>query len=477
MTGTTPASILLITDERLSNEKAAILIRCLSRVRQNFTIETIQGHEITEEQLVQKLKQAKVQLILLPLHRYQTWNRIDGLLGTRRTSGPTVAGYFCEAVPFFALTDPTNQQRKIIFDFLNLTAEEILILVRSLLQESERSGIKPLLPPNTPIYCENWYGCQGQGNRTDYVLNIPEIIKSDWIKRSSSIRIILSALWGLVYEEGPGKVGYGQTSGSTITKAYLQLAASKQCLIFKLFYYTIPHQTPRDAIKQFWPDKTKPARPGQLLLKYADFLRVHTIHETSDIEIVVGLFPSAPAEVAPDQIHTLWIEPLSARLVSEPPYEAPGPHAPHLRALPVVSLESPKPRIVDKLKSGPDPANDRIVHEATSKIRELKAVIREREATIQELRSGGVGSSPPLPPPDAEGLLEAFQLKYFEARFQIRQFEIQIHEIQKKGANSEQVKELRLKMEALANREKAWIKEIMKTLENYHQSNQKPQKK
>jgi hypothetical protein len=381
-----------------------------------------------------------------------------------RTSGPTFAGYFCEPIPFFQVIDLTSRSRKIILDFHYLSPAELTLLMRSLILDTQRAGLRPLVDAQTPLYCESWYGNQGQGTRIDHVLALPEIAKSEWIKRAPEIRILLSALWGMIYEEGPGKSETAASAIQRTPKAYFQIAASGQCLVFRLYYYTVPQCLPKDAVKLFSPDKSAPSKASQLLLRYSDFVRVHTIQETSDIEIVVGLFPSAPSEKAHDFVHTLWIEPLSARLISEPPYEAPSPANPHLRALPTVSAPDNKPRLVPTDPSG---AKDRAIIDATSKIKDLRKKIEERESMIRELRSGGVGTAPPLPPPDAEGLLEAFQQRYFDARFQIRQFEVQIQEIEKKGGSPKEIQTLRLKMEALINREKAWIKKLVGTLETY----------
>jgi len=59
-----------------------------------------------------------------------------------------------------------------------------------------------------------------------------------------------------------------------------------------------------------------------------------------------------------------------------------------------------------------------------------------------------------------ESLLQAFQEKYFEAKFQIRQFEIQIQTLKEQGGSKDEIKEIRLKMEALLNRQKSWIKRL-----------------
>lgn len=450
-----PPSLLFVTDERLSRDKAGVLTRTVSQLKQNFSVQTLHGHETSENAILEKIAKEHFDLVLAPFHKYQTWNRIEGHLGLNRTSGPTFAGYFCEPQPLAKLPEPTGKMRRIILDFLDLTPAEIQVLIRSLIVDQHRSGLKPLLKQNTTIFCESWYGNQGQGTRIDQILNLPDLANGNWNKRFSSIRFILSAFWSLVYEEGPGKSEVAQNPSNP--KAYFQIGMDANVVCMRLYFYMLPHWSPKDAIQEFWPDRSKPTKAAQVLLRFADFLRVHTVSETADIEIVAGLFHSSPAEKSPDHLHSLWVEPLAAKLIIEPPFETPGPKSPQLKALANVSMAPSKLRLVSSQDT----------------LQDLKSSLNEKEEIIRELRSGGLGTAKPLPPPDAEGLLEAFQQRFFEARFQIRQFELQIDAIQKQKPSPQQtaqMADLKLKMEALINRENAWIKKIMQILEAFRES-------
>jgi hypothetical protein len=463
--------IAFIMDDRISREKVGVLSHKIQSLRQQFAVQVIKAEETSEDDLIQRVEKKEFQLILAPVHKYQEWARLEGAFGASRTSGPTFAGYFCEPVPFYQLPEPRGQHRSILLDFTHLSSEELVVLVRSVLIDSARSGLRPLLETNALIYCESWYGSQGQGSRIDAILGLNEIAKTLWIKRSSAIRIILSALWSMIYEEGPGKTDSSSLPHpDRVPKAYFQLGADATTLVFRLCFYHAPHCTPKEALQKFWPDATAPTRAAQLLVKFSDFVRVHTLADTSDIEVVVGFFNSAPAEKNPNEAHSLWIEPIAARLYLEPPYEAPGPQAPHLRALPNVSLAHPRPRALEAANDSSNPAKNQVILAATAKIKELKNKVAEQNETIHELRTGGIGTTHVLPPPDIEALLEAFQQRYFEARYEIRQFEIQIEEMQKRGANPKKMETLRLKMEALANRERAWIKKLVATLETYKEA-------
>jgi hypothetical protein len=445
--------IAIVVDERLSRERSAILTRTINSLRQLAKVELLPG-SINEDQMLKKMEGTNYDLLLLPWYRYQSWSRVEALWGLTRTSGPTTAGYFCEQLLPYEIEGQTGNSRAIYLDMANLQPSEILTLMKSLHKDLHRSGLKPLVDFDAKIYVENWYGSQGLGTRIDSVLSLPEFRDPNWSKRSNSMRICLSALWSLVYEEGPGKT---ELSAAHVPKAYFQTASDREVAAFRLCY-SLPGLSSKEAVAAFWPNPKMPAAGAQLLLKYADFVRVHTIVGTSDIEIVVGFFPSAPAEQAHNQVHTLWIEPIAANLFTEPLYETPSPVSPRLRPIPHSGSLATNAKESGMLRSVPTEAQD-------SKVIELQTLLKTRDATIQELKQGGVGTAAPLPPPDAESLLEAFQERYFDAKFQIRQLELEIVALEKKGASPEELNNLKLKMAAVMNREQAWVQKLAATID------------
>lgn len=465
--------IAFVVDERLSREKSAILTRIINSLRVIATIELISG-SIEEDRLLDKLEADKYDLVFAPWYRYVAWSRIEAFYGLTRTSGPTFAGYFCEPILPYEIGETAEHLRAILFDFANLHTSEINLLVKMLIQDTKRSGLRPFFESNTPIYCENWFGSQGLGIRTDAVLSLPGILNTEWIKRSSALRICIGALWSLVYEEGPGKGEFTQMTTSRTPKAYFQIGMDGACLAMRLCY-SMPAWSPKDTLNIFWPNPKKPTSPAQLLLRYSDMIRVHTIPDAADVEVVIAFFNTAAAECSPEQIHTYWIEPVAANLVHEIPFEAPSPNSPHLKALPMPELQTAVKKTSLKTEDDErkEKAKERFIFEAAAKIRELKKVISDRDEMIKELRSGGVGTAPPLPPPDAEALLDAFQERYFEARFQIRQFEIQIAALEEKGGTPQEAEALRQKMTNLITREKIWLRKIAQTLETHREMKKK----
>ncbi len=470
MQGKKYGTIAFVIDERLSREKSSMLARVVASARGYADVKTLSG-DTTEESLVKQLETMSANLVLVPWYRYLAWSRVEALYGLTRTSGPTFAGYFCEQLLPYELGGQADHLRAILIDFTNPEGSEIHTTLRSLVSPPRRSGIRPLLETASPVYCENWYQGQGLGARMDAVLALPEIANTDWSKRANSIRLCLNAFWSLIYEEGPGKGEITQALGSKSPRAYFQIGVNARCVAMRLCY-SMPQWSPKDTLGQFWPEPKRPTSAAQLLLRYADFLRVHTVAENQDIEVVATLFPSAAAERGFGQVHTLWVEPITAQLITEAPFEAPGPAKKHLLPLPLTGGGGgPRLATDDAARAGiGHKAKDRFIVEAAVKIRELKNLLAERDDMINELRAGGVGTSQPMPPPDAESLLEAFQERYFEARFQIRQFEISIAQLERGGATPEQIEALRVRMNALANREQAWIKRIAATLEHFRES-------
>lgn len=455
-------NILFVLDDRLSREKTKSLLRTLLAFRTFANVDIVEG-PVSEEEVLKKVQAKIPQLILAPWHRYLTWPRVEAVYGLTRTSGPTFAGYFVDPVQPEELGDRADQRlRAILLDFGALDAAQSSVLVRALIVDQQRAGLTPLLEPTANIYCENWYGQQGMGMRLDAALAIPEINEHGWTKVSNALRVSLLSLWSLVYEEGPGKSEFAQAISGNTPKAYFQMAADRNSLLLRLGF-SMSNWTQKDLLARFFPTKENPFSPAQLLRRSTDFIRVHQFPESNEIEIVAGFLSPESANRPIEALRSVWIEPLTNKLLKEPFFEAPNPNSKQLKALPTPQPQDSRVR----LESSNTRINERVVVEAAAKIRELKEAVAKRDEQIRELKSGGVGTSQPLPPPDAEALLEAFQSRFFDAQFQIRQLELQIVQFESKGARPEQIEDLRLKIAALTSREQSWIKKLASTIEEY----------
>lgn len=447
-----PLNIVLVMDDRLSRERSHILTRTLNAMRQEFNFELVSG-EITEAQVLSRIQQAPVHLLLVPWYRYLAWTRVEALFAQNRGQGPLFAGYIGEPTSAEELGERTERARLALIDFAHPSTPEILAWVNRMADEKLRSGLRPMLAQPGIVHTENWSAQAGLGLRIDAVLGLPEITRSvDWLKRAPSIRLTLLALWSLIYDEGPGKAG--STPGTA--KACFQLTADAGTLAFRLCY-SMPGWGPKEAVAAFWADPSRPASAARLLQQHADFVRVHLLGDGPDVEVTVGFHASGASD--PRKLATLWIDPISPRLVSEIPFQTPDANTPYLRALnpgaaPATAASAPDD---GKLK--------KFMIEAATRIRDLRRAVVEKDEVIRELRSGGVGTSQPLPPPDAEGLLEAFQARYFEAQLQIRQLEVQIQKAEAAGASPQLLEAIRAKIAELSARERAWIAKIQETID------------
>ena len=445
--------ITIVIDERVSNEKSAILLKQIGVLRRYYRFDVLQGRDTTEDRLVEHLQNkinspSPPRLLLVPAFRYTTWTKIEGLLGVNRNQGLNWAGYWCEPFPLRKLEEPSVQNQQILLDLFHMDPAEFGILLKSLTDEDQRAGIFALLNPATRVYTNPWYSDLGQGQRSDQILQLPEIRETAWRKRSTAIRIALSALWSLIYEGT--LVHPNSLHGTNQLAATLQVGAEGSILVLRLLFKSATVTPSKILIRQFWPRSASFQEPAALLHRYADFLRIHSFTDGPEIEIVVGFLPSAPAMANPDGSRTLWIEPLHRRLLNELPDGADQPD-PRVRLLPTGGVRAP---VLPESASHPD-----VIH--------LQEKIRERERLITELKTGGVGTAPSLPPVETEGLLETFQIRFFDARFQLRNIEAEIRKLELGGAQESMVSQLKQEMDALMNRQRAWIKMIMSTLEKY----------
>jgi hypothetical protein len=461
--------IAFVLDGRLSRERYQILNRVVAGLKRTMQVDVLSS-DLSEEEVLKQLQTRPYQLVLAPWYRYTVWSKIEAFFGLTRTQGPTFAGYISEPIQPYELGENHDALRCILLDFAQMSLSETLTLIQTLANENHRSGIGPLLEGKALLYSDTWNSGQSMGPKLDAILSIPEISQQEngWRKRLNAIRICFCALWSLIYEEGPGKSDLSSVSALRAPRAIFHVGADSRGFYLKILY-TFASTNPRAILQQFWPDPKRPSDPAQLLLRHSDFVRVHACPENSDIEITVGLLPSAASESTPNGVHTLWIEPLNLRLLAEREVQSGKP-------LLIVAGETLSPG--SAAGSGGQTlaatlAQNRFVQDAAQKIKDLKNLLTNREELIQELRSGGVGTAAPLPPPDTEALLEAFQERYFETRYQIRNFEIEIQLMERNGATPQEIEALRQKMLTLTQRENLWIKKITVTLEAYRQAKKK----
>lgn len=451
------APIAIILDERLHREKGAIVLQIAYSLRRIIPVQIFPAGT-SEEDVLEKHEEAPFSLILAPWHLYLTWRKLEAALGITRTGGTTLAGYTCEPLIYDDLLDSSDRIRLNLLDFNGANSSEMATVIRALSQETARSGLRPLLVPNTPIYSETWSAQQGVGAKMDALSLIPEIAHPDWHARMNSIRICVSAFWGLVYEEGPGKNELAQTMNIKVTRAYFQIGADSRMVALRMIY-PLPNWSPKNILASFWPDSKRPSASTQLLLKYADLIRVHAVPDTGDVEVTAMLFKSASAEKLPEYLHSLWIDPLASRHFQETPTELPGPKSPQLRPLPELEQKVP---VSAEEKSA--------LESAAIKIRDLKRQLENRDRMIYDLKRGGVTQTAPMPMPEIEDLLETFQERYHQARLEIQYLEDQVLILERQGATEWDIGQAQRKVNTLLQREQDWVRKLAHALNLYREA-------
>lgn len=458
MNGKILGKIGIVQDDRASRERTRNIGRIADMLRRYAYVDLLRA-DSQEDEVASRLQSEGYRLILAPWHKYVHWQKLEGILGLTRTQGPDMLGYFAEPSGFSEIAaDVRPGNRASFLDFSQLSPAEAALLILAHGRDETRSGIRSFHSQDTPVYTENWYAPNPLGARLDVVTGLPEV-KEHWASRNNPLRICLVALWSLIYEEGPGKGDMGQTGNAP--KASFQIAASQKSLTLRLCF-NMPNWKPTDTVKNFWPGTGGPQSAAQLLLRNADFVRVLNVADTPGIELVAGFLPSASGENAASGSSTLIVSPIAPNWVSETPFESPGPDAPHLKLLPAVGDIAPKPATPPR--SEKERHKDKLLMEAAVKMKEMKAALAEREEMIRDLKSGGVGTAQPLPPPDAEGLLEAFRERYYDAKYEIQEFQSRIDGMEAQGAEKHEIEKLRVRMNALIRREKEWIRMIADTL-------------
>lgn len=375
------APILVVPDPSLGRERQASLHKTWALLRTLGPLTILPG-KTTEAQLLEHLDKRPAQLILLPWQLYLAWKRVEGFYGLTRTSGPTVAGYCGAPLERHEIGAVNHFHRLLLLDFASTHQLERWRVVRALLDDQLRSGIRPLLDPKSVLYFEDWLGSHPPGSTIDSLITLPALRSEPWKSRIPAIQLITLSLWNLAFEQGRALA-----RGDWLTqihagkvRAYFEIAMDSEVLAIRLCFQQNPN-TGKTILADFWPEpgEQSPSDFRQVLMQHSDFLRIHPIADMTEVEIVAGLLKSAPAQKRPGELRTLWIEPLAMHLVSEIPTRRDPERSELDRPLPPLQNTGVDPRTFDA---------DQALRRAAWLERELA----DRDARIEELISGGIGT-------------------------------------------------------------------------------------
>ncbi len=335
--------IAILSDSRLSRERGQILDRAFYSLGAYANIQYLPA-DSDEAGVLKSLEAAKepFHLVLVPWYRYLAWSKIEAFYGLTRTSGPTFAGYFGDRVMPYELGEQAGQNRAIILDYYKISREESIRMTLAVASDKLRWGIEPILDEKSKIWfteVETHSPTFAGKLMSDLVL----LEQAPWNSRSLQIQSALIAL-----------LSFNLSSQS---KGALNISGDAHSLVFRFVFTMAGWNSPKDALSCFWPNLSPTWSAAYLLRKATDWLRVHFIPETRQVEMIAGFSAHAPSLENPDELKTFWIEPLSVALVKE--------------------------TAVGEPLSSKNPLDERI--------RSLEQKLKDSEKLVQEMKSGGVG--------------------------------------------------------------------------------------
>jgi len=303
-----PLKVAFIFDDRLSHDRKTIFARTATVLKSRFSMELLPT-QMTEDQLIAHLEKNDYGLILLPWYKYLAWKKLDSFFGALRLQGPTVAGYFADAVLPFEFSGTPNLHRFLFLDFYRFEPSEIEMMLSALVHPEKRSGFNGIFGKSgTAAYFADWYDSDHGSTRcVDAVLKTPLLQSGTWSSRLFGLRFYLTALWSLCYQE---KHSFPDATPT----AQLEMTEINKCLAIKLVFES-SDLTLKQMMDYLWPSGHHQNQAVNELVRHADFLRIHHFPESHQLEITGFFSQSAPAIRHPGEVRGFWIEPLKKRFL------------------------------------------------------------------------------------------------------------------------------------------------------------------
>lgn len=417
--------IALILDSRLSRERRHIFDRLVYALQGHAEVHDLPVKD-DESWVLNHLQQNLYHLVLAPWDLYLRWNRVEAFYGLTRTSGPTFAGYIADPAQCVEIHAPAGYQRVMILDYSQLSRDIAVKLTLAIAEDRQRWGLLPVIEKKSVIFSKILEKTEDTDLFDLIQSKVPFLSDGPWKKRSLQIQSALIALRELLFKE------------LSRQKILLQFHGHQESLIVRICADIPSWTSPSHALSTFLvPDaEFSEWRPGKMLRRCSDWMRIHFVAETKQLEITLGYLESAPSLEQKDGTHTIWIEPVSPPLAQE--QDEPSHETQWIENSP--ARHTPETPVWD----------EKLVSENT----QLREKIKKIETQIQELVSGGVGQiTQSLAPPDSESLWEAFQERYLDLTYQIQHAEKEIQ-----GAPIERRIHLKVKLDSLRKKEAHFAK-------------------
>ncbi len=469
--------IAVIQDALLPKEKLKALTSVLNELRKDAEIELLKS-TTTEEALLTLLQKNKYSAVLAPHTLYFDWEKVERHFGRTRTSGPVFVGYAADRFTLDSLPQAPRHLKILFLDLGHLLPQEARILLVNTIDENRRSGIRSFFEnKGIQVHFENWHKGAHYGDRADQVLALPTVTQHGWSARTVDFRIAHLALWNLIFhEDSHPKEPPTQVFPVANAKGQFQVALERGVFVLRLCV-SMPSWKITDLLSQLYPVDQKPTDPLHLLMRHTDFLRINLIADTPLVEITCGYFPSHPSIRYPLTQRSLCVQTLASSLVHEIPMQ----NASKSDQEPMIPLREntevlhfhPESQAHDKVSK----PNVRVIENLHFELKRLRELLADRESTIRELKSGGVGASVVIEPPDVEALLESFQDRYAVARYQIEQFHEKLQILTLAKASPHAIVQVQQSLQLLLEREQVWIQTIAKILQTYREDQEKRSKR
>ncbi|MFZ9596048.1 MAG: hypothetical protein ACO3A2_08225 [Bdellovibrionia bacterium] len=408
--------------------------------------------------LLELLQNTPFDLLLAPLSSTHRWLKLQSTSTAIHRACQKWASYFTQLpqdrAAYGTLAGPP-QDSTVILDFARTTALEqlpwIQLLVTSGLPEH---GLR-LFVSEAPVFQATFSSSASSdaasllsgslGTQIDHLFMKSEVAQSPiWSPRLIPLQITLTALWGLIHQHQQKSASHSLNLEKTSAlgcSAHLQVSLNANHFLFCLTLTLSSKDTYSELIKQLTVAQAAQQSswdPASILMRVSDWIRILRFEPKNQIQLWVGFLPSAPAEKQGPPLGTFWIESIT-------PLRTP--------------LTTPSNEEESKA-SQPFQVHD--FHQF--KTRSLKKRIKKNLSSEDKK--------------ELSSLLDTLQKRYFDAKSQLRTFEIELFQLKDEDPLGQKtqarIKELRLKIEALKSRESAWMRKLATALHKLKRMKKSP---
>ncbi|MBN21550.1 MAG: hypothetical protein CL678_09715 [Bdellovibrionaceae bacterium] len=404
------SKILWINDGDLSREQQHAL-RAMSQTLDKTHKIFFKPEVKNEDEIIKILQSEKFSLTLLPVKLYCEYKRVEGFWGVNRTQGPLVAGYTFQPFNDSQFKFEMHYPRSLFLNFSPDYRQHTLKWIKLLSHEDLKSGLIPMYPKGTIFHKDIF-------SSSDIDLFYQSIREKDfwdndqWKDQDLDIRICLESVKEMIFN----KMNFGQSTSEK--RAAIQAVADSESIAFRACFTQNSWKTPKDIIPHLWFSYESKSPALSSLQRYSDWAKIIQIADSKNYEFCFGHYLIKKNRSTQSKIKTLWVDALDGRRVTE----TYSPEKTNKKYI-VIENETLKPKENPNQKKLPDP-------EIIKTLNLLKNEVAQQKKLIQELKSGGIGTNFQFSPLTGIDLLDQFEEKLNESRYQYLELLNQFKSIQ-----------------------------------------------